>query len=371
MEQDQFRDDTPENDRHSIMKHFRFIRGNNASGSIRAATLAVIVLGAIVTAAVSLILEDVLPKSDPGELFVVSRWVFLGASLLLVTLAVWLRYEVRNYSGTLFSVQALDEGATDRLNDGGMDSRLAANHRYMQLRSIHRWVDYEQFLDRGVIDVHGLVREIGAVLEILINTSADEDRQTVAPNMPWPMAMAVGAYLPARQFNMHVLELPGRRSDTGHEFPLRYSEDENTVPNTTKKHHLSEEPGTRIGAFLILDDRVTQTDLGIFHPFAVTTVYTVEVSSSSADAGPSRYVEPELETCARLFAEQLATIKETHPDEELVIAADISAAVALSLGWHLTQYALRLYRHTHLLYLEGARPVPMRVRPAQPASCEA
>lgn len=353
------------------MKRFIFFRGRNASTAVRIVTIVVIVLGAIVTGAVSLILEDILPKTNPEELFVISRWVFLGASLLLVTLAVWLRYEVRSYSGTLFSVQVLDEGVADRLNEGGMDFRLAANRRYMQLRSIRRWVDYEQEIHQGVIDLQELCHEIGVTLEVLINTAADEDRQTIAPNMPWPMAMAVGAYLPARQFNMHVLELPRQENGREHEFPLRYSEEVDTVPSTKQVHQLSGVHGNRVGVLFTLDRNVDPADLDGFRPFGTATVYTVEISSSSVNGEDSaHYVEPALESCGRMIAEELTAIKERHADEELVVSALISPAVALSVGWHLTQHARRLYRGTHLLYFDGDRFVPMRVRPSQPRSCE-
>src|SRR5690606_41799306 len=59
-----------------------------------------------------------------------------------------------------------------------------------------------------------------------------------------------------------------------------------------------------------------------------------------------------------------------HPEDELVVAARISSAVALSVGWHLTQHTCHLYRNTYLMYFHGDRIVPMRVRASQPERVE-
>ncbi len=349
-----------------MMKRFRF-SGGDASTAIRVVTIVVIVLGAIVTGSVSLILEDILPKSDPQEAIVASRWVFLGSSVLLVAFAVWLRYEVRSFSGTLFSLQVLDEGVTDRLNEGGMDFRLAADRRYMYLRSIHRWVDYEYSVHHGVLDLHELSHEIGVALEELLNTAPDEGKKTVAPNMPWPMSMAVGAYLPARHSDIHILELPRQEDDKEHEFPLRPAAPGNTVPSARKIHRLPQPTGHRVGALVTLDTEAGRDDIERLRSFGASTVYTVNIPLNTVREGPpSRYEEPELESCGHRIAEELTSIRREHPDDELVVAAELSSAVALSVGWHLTQHTCHLYRNTYLLYFDGERFVPMRVRPSQP-----
>lgn len=347
------------------MKRVGFLRGGDASTSVRVVTIMVIVLGAVVTGSVSLILEDVLPKSNPEDVIVASRWAFLGSSVLLVALAVWLRYEVRSFSGTLFSVQVLDEGVADRVNEGGMDFRSAANHRYMYLRSVHRWVDYERSVHAGVVDVPELCHEIGVTLETLMNTAADEGRKTIAPNMPWPMAMAVGAYLPARQADIHVLELPQRETDAEHEFPLRPGGSPVTVPTIRDVHGLRPTPPGRVGVFLSLGEADPAAPEQL-RGFGADLVYTIAVPPGGKDTGRARYEEPELESCGRRIAEELTTIKADHPGTELVVAARISAAVALSAGWHLTQHRYPFYRDTYLLSFDGDGWVAMRVRPSQP-----
>jgi hypothetical protein len=327
-------------------------------------TIAVIVLSAVVTASLSLVLEDVLPKTDPGDVLVASRWVLFASSALLVGLAVWLRYEVRSYSGTLFSVQVLDEGVADRPYEGGMESRLAATRRYLYIRSVHRWMDYDTSIRHGVIDVHELCHEIGVTLESLMNADSDEGVQTVAPNMPWPMAMAVGTYLPVRNVDIRLLELPKKDGEGEHEFSLRYVQELSTGPTARKSHSPPGVQGDRVGALITLTEG--EVDLDCFQDLNVGTVYSVPLSADFHEQ-PSRYLEPELESCGRRMAEELTLIKKEHPDRELVVAAEVPAAIAMSAGWHLTQYPSPFYRGAYLLYRDGNRSVPMRVRPSQPA----
>lgn len=354
-----------------MMKRFMFSGGGDASIAIRVVTIVVIVLGAIVTGSVSLILEDILPKPHPEEVIVASRWALLGSSVLLVALAVWLRYEVRSVSGTLFSAQVLDEAAADRVNEGGMDFRSAASRRYMYLRSIQRWVDYECSVRHGVLDLHELCHEIGVELETLLNTAPDEGRKTVAPNMPWPMSMAIGAYLPAKQSDVHVLELPRWEGDREHEFPLRPVDPKNTVPGIRELHRLPRPNGSRIGALVTLGTEVGREDIERLRDFGVATVYTVNIPlHGGRGEDPSRYEEPELESGGHRIAEELTAIRRAHPEDELVVAARISSAVALSVGWHLTQHTCHLYRNTYLMYFDGDRIVPMRVRASQPERFE-
>lgn len=344
------------------MKLFAIFRGGNVSAALRFVTLFVIILGAIVTGAISLILDDLLPKTHPEETFVTSRWTLLIAGVLLIAIAVWMRYEVRTYSGTLFSVQVLDEGIADRTNEGGTETRSAANTRYMYLRSLHRWADYEHATHHGVIQLHELSHEIGATLESLMNTAADDEgTQTVSPNMPWPMALSVGTFLPARQADIRLLDLPKRPGDEQREFPLRSADEVRTAPKIRQRHQLDGVHGNRVGAFLTMTEN---PDLERFRAFDASTVYTVAVPPGEHR---SHYEEFELEALGRIMAEELTAIKEDHPDGELVVAATIPAAVALSIGWNLTQYTVRFYQGTHLLHDDGTRCVPMRVRPSQPA----
>lgn len=120
---------------------------------------------------------------------------------------------------------------------------------------------------------------------------------------------------------------------------------------------------------LALTEAPDHSDLDRLRPFGVSTAYAVTASpGASLPESSSSLAEPELESIGRILAEELIDIKKAHAGEELVVAAAIPAAIAMSAGWHLTQYTCRFYRDTHLLHFDGDKFVPMRVRPSQPMS---
>lgn len=353
------------------MRSGSVFRSSNASTSVRAVTVVVIVLGAIVTGSISLVLEDLLPKLNAEETIVYPRWILLASSVLLVAFAVWLRYEVRSYSGTLFSLQVRDEGMADGAGDGGTDPKVAADRRYMYLHSLHRWIDFEHAARWGVVDLHVLCHEVGTTLELLINTAWSEGTRTVAPNMPWPVAMAVGTYLPARQVEIRLLELPTQSRHREHEFALGVAADAHVDSGVSSVHHLPGAHGNRVGALLSLTEEPDRGDLDCLRPFGVDTAYAVTASREARPPDSSvPFAEPELESFGRTLAEELIEIKRAHAREELVVAAVLPVAVAMSAGWHLTQHTCRFYRNTYLLYFDGDKLVPMRARPSQPKSLD-
>jgi hypothetical protein len=79
-------------------------------------------------------------------------------------------------------------------------------------------------------------------------------------------------------------------------------------------------------------------------------------------------INPHVSGLGAALAAELATIKNRHPDRELVIVAMITKVTALALGWHLSKQECRFFRGTHLMHYDdesrGYRP--MRVKESQP-----
>ncbi|MFC7617292.1 hypothetical protein ACFQV2_31585 [Actinokineospora soli] len=165
------------------------------------ANTAVVVLAALITAALALVVEDALAKPTPDARVVASRLVLLGAALVLLGVGLWLRSRIHRTSGTLFHIHLLDSGMRDRRHRAVQ----AAATRRMSTRAVIRWVD----LTPGdpLPDISADCAEIGRALEALVNNDRDDTGHTVAPNLLWPAALAIGAYLPAPA-GMRLLELP-------------------------------------------------------------------------------------------------------------------------------------------------------------------
>ncbi|MGP4021002.1 hypothetical protein [Saccharopolyspora sp. 5N708] len=356
------------------MRIFSVLTRGNVSKRVRVVSLVAVIFGAVSTAMLSLFLEDLLPKTDLNARVVLMRVAVLVVALIVVGFAVWLRYGVRQTSGTLFSVQVLDEGMRDRTQEQGGNSRAIAAKRHMSIRVVHRWIDFDTNTVDGVIDLQEQCHEVGAQLQNLVSTTHDDGRHSVAPVMLWPIAMAVGGYLPARTHDFRLVELPTRTGKSAEEFNLEYVAEADIPTLTARTETVEGALGKRIGVHIGLTKTaqlVHHRRFERFRELGVRTLYTISESEDVLTGEDEPHLKgADLERCARLVAGQLAGIKKQHPDTELVVIAQMPKTVAFAVGWQLVQYRCAFYRHTYLMHFDQPTDafIPMRVRPAQPST---
>lgn len=313
----------------------------------------------------SLLAEDLMPK--PGDHFSWSwlRLVVALAALVLLVVAVRFRFQVRQESGTLVSVRALKEGQRDRAGE----SRELAVRLAMSIRTVHRWFDPHGQAVGGVVDVSDLCSGIGAQTELLINTATDNDTFTVAPNLPWPMGMALGGYLPAEEFPVRLAELPAEGVRKGKtEYFLLTSLPKGHACAEAEPERLDESTGDRVGIWIGLTKNAGARDDAPWREWGVSTRYTIGPSPEIPEDENPHYDGEQLRTLAYKVAAELVRIKRLHRDRELVVFATMPKAVATAVGWLVVQSGCRFYPGTYLMdyYGPDKRYMPMRVRHSQP-----
>jgi hypothetical protein len=306
----------------------------------------------------SLVAEDLLRKPSPDAMFVPVRLITAGLMLAALSALVWLRSREHRTSGTMFYLAVLDEGWKDRRQAAA----ISAGADHMAFRSLSRWVDFtHRITTSGVIDVHDIASEVGAALEELVNTDTSDTGYTVAPNLAWPMALSVGAYLPALP-GMRVAELDD--NGAAQVYPLA------ALPATTTVHRPtpSETPG-RVGVWLAFTEAAQRFTPTGFTEFGVTETHVITYPDGPpTDDNPApTFTDATMAPMATELAEHLIRIKKAAGDRELVVVAMIPKSVAFALGWHLAQHEGRFFADTHLMHhIHGRGLVPMRVRESQP-----
>jgi hypothetical protein len=357
------------------MRVFSVLRRGNASKGVRAASIGAVMFGAVSTAMLSLFLEDLMPKAATDGRVVPLRLLVMVIALMGVGVVVWLRYGVRQTSGTLFSVQVLDEGMRDRSQEQGGNSRAAAAKRHMSIRVLHRWLDLETNTVDGVIELDTTCHEVGVQLQNLVNTTPDDGRHSVAPIMLWPVAMAVGAYLPGTTHDFRLVELPTQHGQRELQFDLAFQPEKDVPKLTARLETVEDSSGERVGVHIGLtkfSDQFYRHRLQHFRAAGVRTCYTIS-ESDDVLTGEVQYPEfdgSDLKRLGSLVAGQLMRIREKHPDDELVVFANMPKTVAFAAGWQLMQYRCAFYRNTHLMHYDIATEtyIPMRVRASQPTN---
>lgn len=341
------------------------------------ANLFVVVIATTLTAVLALVVEDLLPKHDPNALVVGFRWAVVAVLVGLLLLALLARGRIQQATGTLFHVQILDEAFADTRQAGAAE----AVARKISSRSITRWVDLEHRRNpAGVIELAEVCEEVGAALEQQINDDGQTTGSTVAPNMLWPMALAVGGALPAppeHRPQLRLVELatgpargagasPPRRRDPMVEMPLRHE------PLHVEVLPQGELNGT--GRFLVW---LAFSSASQHHSWdTLTSRFGVSAGRIIHLGAPPQFgVEPvqlSKEQVAGLgpaIANELVSMRSEIGDAELVVVAMITKASALSAGWHLAQAKCRFFHNTFLMHYDEVRRdfVAMRVKESQPA----
>ncbi|MDT5024983.1 MAG: hypothetical protein QOE61_1409, partial [Micromonosporaceae bacterium] len=304
-------------------------------------------LVAATAALLSLVLGDVLPAQGPWQV-VWSRLWWLLAALVLLAAAVVVRGRVHTRRGTLFYVRLLDDPWTDL----HVQALRAAQARRMSLRSVTRWVDLPARTTAiGVIDIVEECAQVAVALEATVNDDRDDTGYTLAPNMAWPVALAVGAELPILR-RLELVELDEHTVDAETRFELPAATDNDGLLLSDDYTVARAVAGTgRAGLLLAFSRNAKRID-----PDAVF-----------ADCGVSDYrrvrpywVGPDLTELAtahtpdqlrRIAAALPGVVAQIKNDDarELVVVAALPKTVAVALGWGLAQGNSRFFDRTHLL----------------------
>ncbi|WP_282772359.1 hypothetical protein [Saccharomonospora viridis] len=324
----------------------------------------IVVSAAVLTAVLALVVEDLIPKPDEGEPEIVPlrAGILLGTLVLLLGALMW-RTAVHDKRGTLFYVQILNEGMAN-LHKEPLD---AARAEHLSLRTVTRWVDVTSRRRNGVIDAVEPCHEVGRALEDNVNTDRDDTGYTVAPNLLWPTALAVGAHLPHSD-TLRLLEL-GHKSNHI-EFPL---DSPGMGKLKSESHPVPEPKGDRVGVWLALTAKAKEYDVDMFAQFGVSTVHVVTYGGKlpGRDGYQPQFDRDDLASFGADAAEILRRIKAEAGSKELVVIAMVPKTTALAIGWQLSQEAEDpFFPRTHLMFWdEGTQSyVPMRVWESQPTT---
>lgn len=321
------------------------------------ANFVVVALATAIAGTASLLIEDALPKPGDHAVLVPTRLLLLIVLLALLWAALWLRTHTYRSGGTLYYTHALAEGMSDLRRDAL--AQAVAHH--MALRTLSRWIDLPDNTNpHGVIDIHTVCAEIGASLEDLINNDNPDTGYTIAPNLLWPIALAVGTYLPP-VLDTRLLEL---QSATAASATIRLG-DTTPITLTHTTTHL-DPTATRTAIVLAFTPNAKHYDDTVLTGFGINTTHIL----AGPDGIPTDTTPPltasQLAALPRALADHLEPLI-TSTDERLVIAY-LPKTVALALGWELSRKRIRFFAGTHLMNYDRGAFVPMRVHPSQPAT---
>jgi hypothetical protein len=333
---------------------------------------------AVVAAVLGLVVGDLLPLTGHRQ-FSGARWGALALTLIVLFAVILWRGTVYRSTGTLFYIRMLDHSMVDWHTTA---VKLALRRR-MSLRSVTPWTDLAARTHDGITDLVEPCARVTSALHTAVSCDRDDTASTIAPNMPWPVSLAIGTELPDIG-GLRLLELDGPVSASGAfateiSFALPVTPPppglaarELTVESHTMPHP---SPGsTRVGLLLAFTEKARRIDAEqIFAPFGVGTYHVVLptwVSPDRHELVPGCLNKAHFETLAQVLPEAVADIKQQAGANELVVAATLPKTLALALGWGLAQRGCRFFAGTHLLFFNGdGRPYqPVRTCPSQPST---
>lgn len=326
------------------------------------ADVGVAVLVPASAATFGLVLADAVPVGAASPTFSGPRWALMVVVLGLLVATVAGRRWIYRGTGTLFSVSLLDETMPDFHEKAQAD----AERWHMTVQLLARRVDVLGRERDGVVDVVQPRQELSRALEEAINQDRDDTGYTVAPNLLWPAALAVGASL-TRTGQMRFLDY---NKTTTTEVQLRDKAAERVLVRMDPDHVVATPTGNRRGVLLSFTPASSKFDLDRrCAEFGIATLVRFGLPAQLQGRWLSG---PELSRLADELAGQLADIKHATRDRELVVVAFVPKTVALLTGWYLSRYVchqqVRFFAETHLMhYVEpDDRFVALRVHPSQP-----
>ncbi|MEU7616648.1 hypothetical protein AB0B27_11175 [Micromonospora rifamycinica] len=327
------------------------------------ANFAIVTLAALTTAALGLIVEDLVPLKPPRQVST-ERAILLAVALVLLFAAVLWRGLIHRRTGTLFYVRLLADDMPD-LHDAAI--QVAARRR-MSLKSVTRWADLPTHTHEGVIDLSATCADIAAALEIVVNTDRDDTAYTIAPNILWPAALAIGAELPIVD-NLQLLELPDPRTPK----PITFTLTKAVTPATLITEELpldTTTPDGPIGLILAFAPAAAKmSPQRVFgeHPVSRCRRIRPAAIDDVAELGDRIFTGPEVAAFARPLAEAIIAVQDEAGTRGVAIAAAMPKMLAMAIGWHLAQAKTRFFDRTHLLHYgqQTAAYTPIRAHPAQ------
>lgn len=323
---------------------------------------------ALTAAVLALVVEDLLPLKAADRTVSWPRWLALGVSLVGLFAVIWWRSTVHRHTGTLFYLRVLD----DAMDDRHTRPVQVARDRRMSLRSVTRWADLASRTRHGVIDMVDICAEVARELEAVVNSDRDDTGYTIAANLFWPVAFAVGAELPIVD-GLHLLELGDNPHATGPEtlFPLPPPATAGAVRTRT----VTIEPGAaRVGLLLAFTRTAAGQDparimagtgVGVCH-----VLRPAWIDEDLHGLDQTTFTANQMSALAAALPAAIAEIKNAVADQELVVAGFLTKTLAIATGWGLAQSTCRFFTGTHLLHYQqdSRKYLPMRVHPAQPAT---
>jgi hypothetical protein len=333
---------------------------------------------AVLTAVLALVMEDALPLRGSATFDLVRLLVAAAALAGLLAAVVW-RGVVYDRTGTLFYVRMLDH----RMQDWHTKAVRLAHSRRMSLRPVTPWVDFAARTRNGVADLVDDCARIITALNAAMLGDRDDTAYTIAANMRWPAALAVGAELPAVD-KLRLLELD---TPSTHE-QRRAAEISFALPTEPpgpgvvdrelppiKYPMPGADPGEgRVGLLLFFTQAARRIEAEkVFAGCGVGEYHIIQpvwVNLDRRELVPGCLTRQHFEMYAQVLPEAVAEVKRQAGDRELVVAAALPKALALALGWGLAQRGCRFFARTHLLLHDGERNsyLPVRAHPSQPAA---
>ncbi|MFI6163950.1 hypothetical protein ACIA59_28865 [Micromonospora haikouensis] len=327
------------------------------------ANFAIAALTALTTAALGLIVEDLLPLKPPRQVSP-ERATLLAAALVLLFAAVLWRSLIHRRTGTLFYVRLLADDMPD-LHDAAI--QIAARRR-MSLKSVTRWTDLPTHTHQGVIDLSATCADIAAALETVINADRDDTAYTIAPNILWPAALAIGAELPIVD-DLQLLELPDPRTPQPIAFTLTKAVTSATL--VTEELPLdSTTPDAPVGlilAFAPAAAKMTPEVTFAEYPISRCRRIRPAVTEDVTQLGRTTFTGPEIAAFAKPLTEAIIAVQNQAGAREVIIAAAMPKVLAMAIGWHLAQATTRFFTNTRLIHYDQVTNtyIPIRAHPAQ------
>ncbi|MGV9976525.1 hypothetical protein ACWDUH_02465 [Micromonospora wenchangensis] len=327
------------------------------------ANFAIATFTALTTAALALIIEDLLPLKPPRQISL-ERATLLAAALALLFAAVLWRSLIHRRTGTLFYVRLLADDMPD-LHDTAI--QIAARRR-MSLKSVTRWADLPTHTHEGVIDLSATCTDIAAALETVINTDRDDTAYTIAPNILWPAALAIGAELPIVD-NLQLLELPDPRTPQ----PIIFTLTKAVTPAALITEELPLDPTTPdapIGLILAFAPAAAKmTPQVTFAEYPISRCRRIRPAATEDVTHLSRttFTGPDIAAFVKPLTEAIIAEQNQAGTREVIIAAAMPKVLAMAIGWDLAQATTRFFTNTHLLHYDQRTNtyIPIRAHPAQ------
>lgn len=266
----------------------------------------------------------------------------------------------------------------------------AASRRRLALRTVAEWVNATPQTASGVVDAVRPTTTTATLLTMLLNLDRDDTGSALAPNLLWPIALAVGYLLPPSS-GITLLELgAGAPGATGPDSEVEWRPPTDTptpemlartvilLPGTVPTPASGAERPTaeaeRMGLVLAFSRAAKlMKPEEFFADFGVSSYVVLQPGDVSPDRHELQHAcfrADRLTELARVLPTLVADAKQKAGNRELVVAAAMPKTLAVALGMGLARLGSAWFTGTHLLHWDDSRRafVPIRTRDSQPTA---